>query len=108
MFYIMYFHKCTCLFFDVMVCGTIIQSLHSLDTSVTFSESCLINVCHTLSLIEEICFSLAISESGVTELEDDEGLVDDAIKTGAIHFLRQSVVASETFHQEVRSHDIIL
>ena len=41
------------------------------------------------------------SESGVAELEDDEGLVDDAIRHGAIHFLRQNVVTSEHFHQEV-------
>lgn len=40
-------------------------------------------------------------ESGISELEDDDALVDDAVKMGAIHFLRQSVVASQHFYQEV-------
>lgn len=44
---------------------------------------------------------IPLLESGLSELEDDEGLVDEAIKKGAIHFLRQSVVASQHFHQEV-------
>ena len=44
---------------------------------------------------------VAHTEYGLAELEDDEGLVDDAIKNGAIHFLRQNVVASEHFHHEV-------
>ena len=46
-------------------------------------------------------FDVFLLESGIAELEDDEGLVDDAVKHGAIHFLRQNVVASEQFHQEV-------
>lgn len=39
----------------------------------------------------------------MSELVDDDALVDDAIKMGAIHFIRQSVVASQHFHQEVYS-----
>ena len=38
----------------------------------------------------------------MSELEDDDALVDDAVKMGAMHFIRQSVVASQHFHQEVR------
>lgn len=44
---------------------------------------------------------LFLSESGISELEDDEAFVDEAVKMGAMHFLRQSVVASQHFHQEV-------
>ena len=38
----------------------------------------------------------------MSELEDDDALVDDAVKMGAMHFIRQSVVASQHFHQEVQ------
>lgn len=54
--------------------------------------------CH--NILFELLYTFSI-ESSIAELEDDEGLVDDAIKHGAIHFLRQNVVASEHFHQEV-------
>ena len=37
----------------------------------------------------------------MSELEDDDALVDDAVKMGAMHFIRQSIVASQHFHQEV-------
>ena len=39
---------------------------------------------------------------GMTELEDDEGLVDQAVAEDAFHFLRRSVVGSPQFHHEVR------
>ena len=42
-----------------------------------------------------------LSETDISELEDDDALVDDAVKMGAMHFFRQSVVASQHFHQEV-------
>ena len=44
----------------------------------------------------------------MSELEDDDALVDDAVKMGAIHFIRQSVVASQHFHQEVRMAIVIV
>ena len=40
--------------------------------------------------------------AGMTELEDDEGLVDQAVATDSFHFLRRSVVGSPQFHHEVR------
>ena len=40
--------------------------------------------------------------AGMTELEDDEGLVDQAVAADAFHVLRRSVVGSPQFHHEVR------
>lgn len=37
----------------------------------------------------------------MSELEDDEALVDEAVKGEAFHFLRRCVVSSPHFHQEV-------
>ena len=36
-----------------------------------------------------------------SEADEDEAFVDEGIKGGAFHFLRQSVVASPHFHEEV-------
>ena len=38
---------------------------------------------------------------GTTELEDDERMVVAGIKDGAFHFLRDALVRSKSFHQEV-------
>ena len=53
-------------------------------------------------------YIIFLAEAGMSELEDDDALVDDAVKMGAIHFIRQSVVASQHFHQEVHIAIIIV
>ena len=40
-------------------------------------------------------------EANLPELEDDESLVDEAVRGEAFHFLRRCVVNSPHFHQEV-------
>ena len=55
---------------------------------------CMLHVFDAVSLLLPLT-------AGITELEDDEGLVDQAIAGGAFQFLRQCVVASPYFHQEV-------
>ena len=43
---------------------------------------------------------------GTTELEDDERVVVTGIKEGAFQFLRDALVRSKSFHQEVNERKV--